>query len=228
MKDADGPIRRLLKSFGITWTRTAKDSKRSKERSDDELVVTEETETGVKTTQKYELLSVYGFSANYPNDARLEFNPKSRREKGDLVFHTSNGFRIFLSWGSLAEARKKYPTAAEQASDSIKRSLRNAAMKSEGPPETRSMRILNHDATFTHARMFLERRGFMFGSSRMSRLTQYTYSMHVHCEESKRYFVVYAFGRQNVSEELGRAIEPVMSSLKCHQPREIYSNSGKG
>jgi len=215
MKNLDTLVDRLLKSFGITRTRVAKGPRRmGKKANSEELVVMEPTEAEVETAKpKYELVALYGFSANYPNDTRLEFNPKSRREKGDLVFHTAGGFKIFLSWGSLAEARKRYATAAEQASDSIKRSLKGSRAKLDGTPETRSMKIMNHDAAFTHARMFFDRGGFPFGSSRV---IQDTYTIHLHCDESKRYYVIYAFGRPNVSEELGKAIEPIMSSLKCH------------
>jgi hypothetical protein len=214
MKDTRGLIDRLLKSLGITRTRVTK-PRDGKGANDEELVVVDGTEVyDVKTAQpKYELLSLYGFSASYPANARLEFNPKSRREKGDLVFHTSDGSKIFLSWGSLAEAKKRYATAAEQASDSIKRSLKGAPGKLEGPPETRAMKILDHDATYSHARALLEWRRFPFGSSRMIRDT---YAMHLHCDKSARYYVIYAFGRDSASEELRRSIEPIMSSLKCH------------
>jgi len=215
MKNLDTLIDRLLKSLGITRTRVAKGPRRiGKEANSEELVVTEPTETEVEAAQpKYEIVALYGFSANYPNNARLEFNPKSRREKGDLVFHTADGFKIFLSWGNLADARKRYATAAEQASDSIKRSLNSSRAKLDGSPETRSMKIMNHDAAFTHVRMFVDRGGFLFGSKRV---IQEAYSIHLHCGESKRFYVIYAFGRPDISEELGKTIEPIVSSLKCH------------
>jgi len=215
MKNPDDLIQRLLKSIGMTQKRAKKDPHSDKRRQGEELVVIDGTEThdAGAAQPRYELVALYGFSANYPKNTRLEFNPKSRREKGDLVFHNENGFKIFLSWGGLAEARKRYATAAEQASDSVKRSVRSSRAKLEGPPETRNMKILNHDATYTHARMSLERGGFPFGSNRT---IQDAYAMHLHCDESKRYYVIYAFGRPDVSEELGKAIKPIMSSLKCH------------
>lgn len=160
----------------------------------------------------YELLALYGFSARYPKSARLEFNPKSRREKGDLVLHLE-GFKIFVSWGGLDEARKRHSTVAAHASGSIERSLKGSGARLDGTPETRSLNIQGHDAVYTHATMLIERGGFPFGKRRV---TQDTFSMHVHCEESGRYYVVYAFARPQVSEELGKAFEPIMVSLKCH------------
>jgi hypothetical protein len=215
MKDTDDLTRKLLRLLGITRTRAKKGLDTGKQVGDEELVVIEGTEAEEsKTVQpKYELLAMYGFSVNYPNNARLEFDPKSRREKGDLVFHTDDGFKIFLSWGSLAEAKKHYATAAEQASASIKRSLKSSPAKLDGTPETRSMKILDHDATYSHARMLLEWRRFPSG---VSRTIRDTYAMHLHCDKSARYYVVYAFGRDSVPEKLRKAIEPIMSSLKCH------------
>jgi len=161
----------------------------------------------------YELLALYGFSAKYPSNARLELNPKTRREKGDLVFHLEEGLKIFLSWGSLQEARKRYATAAGQASDSVQRSVASGRGKLDGTPETKNLKIRGHDAVYTHARMLFERGGFPFGRRL---LTQDAYAMHVHCEDSGRYYVVYAFARPEVSERLGKIFEPMMSSLKCH------------
>jgi hypothetical protein len=217
MKDTDDLTHKLLRLLGITRTRARKGSDTSKQAGDEELVVTEGTEADESRTAQpeYELLAMYGFSANYPNNARLELNPKTRREKGDIVLHLEEGFKIFLSWGSLEDARKRYATAAAQASASIERSVKSTRAKLDGTPETRNFRIQGHDATYTHARMFVERGGFPFGSRRV---TQDSHSMHLQCDESGRYYVVYAFARPETSEQVGKIIEPIMLSLKCHAP----------
>jgi hypothetical protein len=217
MKDTDDLTRKLLRLLGITRTRATKGSGASKQASDEELIVTEGTESDESKTPrpKYEVLAMYGFSANYPNNARLELNPKTRREKGDIVLHLEEGFKVFLSWGSLEDARKRYATAAAQASASIERSVKSTRAKLDGAPETRNLKIQGHDATYTHARMFVERGGFPFGSRRV---TQDSHSMHLQCDESGRYYVVYAFARPETSEQVGKIIEPIMLSLKCHAP----------
>jgi len=161
----------------------------------------------------YDVVALYGFSAKYPKTARLEFNPKSTRKKGDVVFHLEEGFKIFLSWGSLEEARKRYTTAAAQASGSVEHSVKSSRGKLDGVPETMNMKIQDHDAVYTHARMLVERGSFPFGARGV---TQDVYALHVHCDDSARYYVVYAFGRPEASEELEKVFEPIMSSLKCH------------
>jgi hypothetical protein len=156
---------------------------------------------------------MYGFSIKYPNNARLELNPKARREKGDMVLHLDGGSKIFLSWGSLEEARKRYASAAAQASDSIQRSVRGGRGRLDGTAETKKLKIKGHDAVYTRARMILEQRGLLFGTRRM---TQDAYALHVHCDDSRRYYVLYTFARPETSEDVGKAFEPVMNSLKCH------------
>jgi hypothetical protein len=215
MKDTDDLTRKLLRLLGITRKRPTKGLDTSGQAGDEQLIVTEGTEAEESKTAKpeYELLAMYGFSANCPNNARLELNPKARRGRGDVVFHLEDGIKIFLSWGSLEDARKRYATAAAQASASIDRSVKSTRAKLDGTPETKNLKIQGHDATYTHARMFVERGGFPFGSRRV---TQDSHSMHVQCDESGRYYVVYAFGRPETSEQVGKIIEPIMLSLKCH------------
>jgi len=180
--------------------------------TDTEVVVGEATPSA-PGPDDFEPLALYGFSAKCPKTARLELNPKSTRQKGDVVFHFEQGLKIFVSWGKLEDARKRYPTAAAQASDSVKRSIKSTQAKLDGTPETKNLKIQGHDAVYTHARMFVERGGFPFGSRRV---TQDAYAMHVHCEDSGRYYVVYAFVRPEGSETLAKIFEPIMSSLKCH------------
>jgi hypothetical protein len=217
MKGTDDLADKLLRLLGITRTRAAKGLDASKQTGREELIVTEDLETEeAKTAQpKYELVAMYGFSANCPNNARLELNPKTRREKGDIVLHLEDGVKVFLSWGSLEDARKRYATAAAQASASIERSVKSTRAKLDGTPGTKNLKIQGHDATYTHARMFVERGGFPFGSRRV---TQDSHSMHLQCDESGRYYVVYAFARPEISEQVGKIIEPIMLSLKCHAP----------
>jgi len=217
MKGTDDLTSKLLKLLGITRKRAAKGSGGGKQASDEELIVTEGTEAGAAKAarRKYELLAMYGFSAKYPDNARLELNPKARREKGDAVFHLEEGNKVYLSWGPLEEARKRYATAAAQASASIERSVKSTRAKLDGTPETKNLKIQGHDGTYTHARMFVERGGFPFGSRRV---TQDSHSLHLQCDDSGRYYVIYAFARPETSEQVSGIFEPIMLSLKCHAP----------
>jgi hypothetical protein len=213
--ESKGPIH----SEAETPQNSSSEEESPKQGSDEELIVTDgeisegEAAPAVLTPDDFELVALYGFSAKCPKTARLEFNPKSRREKGDLVFHFDQGVKIFVSWGRLEDARKRYPTAAAQASDSIKRSIKSTQAKLDGTPETKNLNINGHDAVYTRARMLVNRGAFPFGSRPVA---QDAYAMHVQCEDSERYYVVYAFARPEVTEQVAKIFEPIMSSLKCH------------
>mgnify|MGYP001032597509 CR=1 FL=1 len=189
----------------------------------EELIVTEDMQasegdeepSSPLSESDFEPLALYGFSAKYPKTTRLELNPKSTREKGDVAFHLEGALKIFLSWGSLEEARKRYATAAAQASGSIERSLKSTRARLDGTPETRNIKIQEHDAVYTHAKMFVERGGFPFGTRRVF---QEAYALYVHCENTGRYYVVYAFAKPEATEEVAKIFDPIMSSLKCHLP----------
>jgi hypothetical protein len=161
----------------------------------------------------YELVALYGFSAKYPKNARLELNPRSTSMKGDIVFHFKEGFKIFLSWGSLEEAKKRFLTVAAHASGSFEHSVKSVRGELDGAPETGSLKIKGHDAVYTHARMFIERGGLLFGTRR---ITQDIYALHLHCDRSARYYVLYAFVQPKISGELAKIFEQIMSSLRCH------------
>jgi hypothetical protein len=51
--------------------------------------------------RNFEKFSVYNFSLDYPPVCRIEFNPKSRHESGDVVFHFPDKEKVFVTWGSL-------------------------------------------------------------------------------------------------------------------------------
>jgi len=65
------------------------------------------------------MFSVYNFSIGYPRECRVEFNPKSRREAGDIIFHFPDREKVLLSWGDLEKAKKKFETAEKQAEHSL-------------------------------------------------------------------------------------------------------------
>ena len=214
--DPENPIEKLLKLLKTNRTRVTKNSDDGRRSGDEKLVVVEtDGKAGGPTLPEYELLAMYGFSLKYPSKGRLELNPKTRREKGDVAFHLEEGFRVFLSWGSLEEARRRFDTAAAQASATIERSVKSTRAKLDSPPITMNVRIQGHDAVHTHARMFVERGGFPFGARRT---VQDSHSMHLHCDDSGRYYVVYAFTRPETSEQFEKIFAQMISSLKCHAP----------
>jgi hypothetical protein len=163
----------------------------------------------------FETFSVYGLSMDYPEVCRVEFNPKSRRDAGDVVFHFPDRERLFLSWGSLEEARKRYADANAQAIESIDRAKRNRQVRSMENVEHESLLLQGHQAIYNHMRFQVVSPGLL-----RDRQTgeQETHSIHLHCPESGRYYVVYGSATSTSDSSNQRSILLEMaSSLRCHK-----------
>src|ERR1700758_4284511 len=95
-----------------------------------------------------------------PGDWRIEFNAKNRRERGDVVFHTPKNNLFFVSWGSLEEARKRFPSLSEQRDKSVGRLKSNPNVANIKLEDNGKMEIRGHEALVSHVTA-QGRRGFM-------------------------------------------------------------------
>ena len=161
----------------------------------------------------YETFSIYKISMNYPAVCRVEFNPKSRREAGDVVFHFPDREKVFLSWGKLSDVQKKFPTVEEQAEHSLKAVSKNRQVKGFEKIRQDSLEINSHKAAYNRVKME-EVAGSFFAGKRT--IKHETLSLHVHCESLSRYFVIYAVLSPNAPEDFADLFLDMVHSFKCH------------
>ena len=76
-----------------------------------------------------EKFALYGFEIMIPTDWGVELNPKSTRKKGDVAFQSQKGNRVFVSWGSLDEA-KRFKTLEEHRDGSLNQVKKGRDVKS--------------------------------------------------------------------------------------------------
>ena len=93
------------------------------------------------------------FSMDYPEVCTIEFNPKSMKQRGDVVFHFPDREKMFVSWGKLDVAQKKFATVEEQAEKSLKAASKSAQTKTMERVKQDSMKINSHKAVYNHVRM---------------------------------------------------------------------------
>ncbi len=170
-------------------------------------------EESLTVSRDFERFSIYGFSIDYPKECRVEFNPKSRREAGDVVFHFPDRVKTFLSWGELEKATKNFQTVeghAEHSLDAVKKS-RN--VKNFERVTHDSMTVNSHAGAFNRVKLEEVTVGFL---PRKRAAPQEAYSVHVHCPESGRYFVVYTMIPSDSEGQYGTALTKMAKSLKCH------------
>lgn len=161
-----------------------------------------------------EHFSVYRFSMDYPPVCRFEFNPKTRREKGDIVIHFPDKEKVFLSWGALANVTKKFQTAEEFANHSIKSMSKSRNISKTDRTEQKSITVNSHQAAYNKVQFHETAQMGFFGKGRTSVRT--TYSVHLFCPPSERYFVVYALLTPNAPEDFDQLFLKMVDTFRCH------------
>jgi len=155
-------------------------------------------------------LEIYGFSFEFPKTSRLEFNPKFKRDAGDVAVKTPDKAVTFVSWGELEKVMKKAPNIEAHAKFSLDR-VKKSVQGKMTVLENKEITVNGHDALYNHVRVDVPRRGF-FGKGTQQEVR----SVHVHCDKSGRYFVIYATCTALNTEEQGRTVDMVCETLKCH------------
>ncbi len=164
-------------------------------------------------TEDLERFSVYGFSVNYPKDSWVEFNPKSRRPQGDVVFHFEDRTRIFLSWGDLQRALKSFQSVEQHAEHTLNTIRKSVNVRNFERVTQDTITIHTHRGAFNRIRLEEMRAGLL--TSRKG-VQQDAYSVHVHCPESSRYFVIYTVVAKSAENEYGPILTTMANSLECH------------
>jgi hypothetical protein len=162
----------------------------------------------------FEMFTVYRFSMDYPSLCRIEFNPKSRPEAGDVVFHFPDREKVFLSWGKLEDAQKQFHSVDDQAEHSLKIIKKSKQVKGFEKVKEDTLMISSHRALYNHVKMGEVPPRIFPGKRTISRETL---SLHLHCEPLSRYFVIYTMLSPNAPEDFENLFLDMVRSFKCHQ-----------
>lgn len=161
----------------------------------------------------FERFSVYGFSIDYPKKCRIEFNPKNRRESGDVVFHFPDRVKAYVSWGELDRSNVNFQTVDKHAEHNLENIRKARNIKNFENLGKDTVKVNTHKALYNLVRLEEISLGF-FGRSRA--ISRKTCSVHLHCSASSRYFVVYVLFPGESAEAYGKTVLTMASSLKCH------------
>jgi hypothetical protein len=155
-------------------------------------------------------LTVYGFSFQFPSTSALEFNPKFKREGGDVAVKSPEKAVVFFSWGDLAKLEKRALTLEAHAKFSMEK-VKKSVQGNLRQLESREVDVNGHTALFNRVSVVVPRRGF-FGKGHEQEVT----SVHLHCKESGRYFVIYATSTDTNADKQARTMQDIIDSLRCH------------
>lgn len=174
---------------------------------------------------EYELFSIYQFHTLYPSGWKIELDPKSDSNKGNVAFKSPENINILVSWGTLDEAKKKYSSPEKFAMDALNRIKESREVKEIELIQTKLEEVNSHEANFTHVRMSKRNRGFQFSKAKRNELE--IRSVHFFCVHSKRYFVIYGMVEADKSVQQEEVFENILTSFKCHGKPEFPSSKGK-
>lgn len=155
-------------------------------------------------------LRIYGFTFQFPPTAKLEFNPKFNRQDGDVAVKSPEKANVFVSWGDLDKVVKKAPTIQDHANFSLDR-VRKSVQGKMTTVESKEITVGGHNALFNHVRIEVPRRG-LFGKGPL----QDVRSVHLHCDTTKRFFVIYATSTEANEEVQRRTMDEILESFQCH------------
>ena len=161
----------------------------------------------------FENFSIYGFSIDYPETCRVGFNSKSRREAGDVSFIFPDSVKIFLSWGDLGKVSKRFGSVEEHADYGLDKMQKGKNVKNFERVSRNTMPLHNHRGSVNKVR-FDEKGLKLFGHGKD--IPREAYSLHVHCDKSNRYFVLYTMTPADGDVRFDRIMESMGESFNCH------------
>ncbi len=172
-----------------------------------------------------ETFSVYGFALKIPGTWRVEFNPKGNRMKGDVVFHSPMRNRIFVSWGPLEDARRRFKSIEEQRDWGLKALKKSQNITSIVVNQSKETSVCGHKALVT--RITASVAGGLLARKQGERTTSTVY---LHCDKGARYYVLYSLETlAGEYPDFPALFESVAQSFVCHgQTSSHASELGEG
>ena len=156
---------------------------------------------------------MYGFRVEIPRDWRVELNPKTNRQKGDVAFHSPRGNKFFISWGNLDEATKRFASLQEYRDNSIKQIRSGRDVKGVSVESSHEETLSGHTALFSHIKVEI-RSGGAFSKSSSDRGMS---SVHLYCPSTSRYYVAYFLWKDpDEYQNLTKMFEVTVRSFVCH------------
>jgi hypothetical protein len=164
----------------------------------------------------FETFCVYGFGTVYPNTWRVEFDPKSNRSKGDVVFKSPEKDNIFLSWGPLEKAQNRFSDTEGHLKYSIDRIKKNTRVGGVEIARKNDLDVQSHKALVSLLKVTFSMPGIIpFRKSKGE--VQEVRTMHLHCEDTGRYYVIFGQITTDKSQMHEEIFNKMVNSFKCHE-----------
>jgi hypothetical protein len=159
----------------------------------------------------FEAFRVYGFGFEYPKGCVISFGKKSLRRRGYIVMELAEELRITVSWGDLESKLPQHANTEVHAKHSLSRLNKASDLKELSLVDTSTVLVNGHQATLTHFRV---RSAYPILAKSRNRETR---SLHIHCAESNRFFILEASSRvDSASADGASAFRRLQETFVCH------------
>jgi len=172
---------------------------------------------------EYESFCIYGFCTVCPVTWKVELNSKSDRSEGDVAFKSPEKVNIFLGWGPLKKAEKRYSSLEEHVKDSLNRIKKNQGVKDIELVQSKVVQIGSHKAIFSHAKVILSKLTLL-PFTKAKTYEREVRSMHLYCKSSGRYFALFGEVTSDKTLEHGEVFENMIKSFTCHKAKANSAN----
>jgi hypothetical protein len=144
----------------------------------------------------------------------VEFNSKGSRETGDVVFHLPERVKIFLSWGELEKVRKRFNSAQEHAEYNLNAMKKGKHVTNFEQTSQDYVTVNTHNAALNKVKFDETISTLPFTGKKT--LQREAFSLHVHCSDSNRYFVLYTMTPSDTEGKYDKTMTKMMDSFRCH------------
>ena len=159
----------------------------------------------------YERFQVYRFGFEYPKGCTISFGKHPSRANGYVRMDLAERERIFVSWGQLDSIPPDRESTDDHARVSLSRLGKARDVKEVRLMEHSSVDFNGHPATLTHLQIDS---AIPFFSRERNRDVR---SIHVHCFDSGRYFILNeSCSASDSSEDSLRIFKKLRESFVCH------------
>lgn len=159
-----------------------------------------------------EIFALYGFKLKTLGDWEVELNPKGSRAKGDAVFHTPKGNKVYVSWGPLQEVTKRFKSIEEHRDWGMKALKKSRDVQSVAATEEEEAIVCGHRALITRVTVSVVS-GFMIRKQADRSIS----SVYLYCPDRSKYFIIYTL--LDFPDEYGgfqTTFDSTVRSFTCH------------
>lgn len=159
----------------------------------------------------FERFRIYRFGFEYPKGCVISFGKESWRRKGYIIMELAGRLRISTSWGELDSIPAHFGTTEAHAKHSLSRLGKATDVKDVDLISMSNVDVNGHLATFTH---FTVNSAYPILAKSRNRETR---SLHIHCEESNRFFILNESSTINLlSSDAELVFEKLRQTFVCH------------